>query len=62
MRQRTSEDEEEREEFFCSSKRTVYCFGEGFQLNLLTLIQVSAILSGNQSGNKTGEPAWSVQS
>ena len=32
------------------------------QLNLLTLIQVSAILSGNQSGNQTGEPAWSVQS
>ena len=27
---RTSEDEEERVEFFCSSKRTVCCFGEGY--------------------------------
>ena len=61
-RRRMSEDEEEREELFCSSKRTVCCFGEGFQLNLPTSIQVSAILSGNQSGNQTGEPAWSVQS
>ena len=33
----------------CSSKRTVCCFGEGIQLNLLTLIQGSAILSGTQS-------------
>ena len=47
---------------FCSSKRTVCCFGKGIQLNLLTLIQVSAILSGNQSGNQSGKPAWSVQS
>ena len=45
---------------FCSSKRTACCFSEGIQLNLLNLIQVSAILSGNQSGNQTGEPAWSV--
>ena len=37
---------------FCSSKRTICCFGEGIQLNMLTLIQVSAILSGNQSGIK----------
>ena len=36
----------------CSSKRTVCCFGEGIQLNLLNLIQVSAILSGNQSGRQ----------
>ena len=36
----------------CSSKRTVCCFGKGIQLNLLTLIQVSAILSGNQYGIK----------
>ena len=56
------EDKEEREEFLCSSKRDVGCFGEVFQLNLLTSIQVSAILSGNQSGNQTGEPAWYVQS
>ena len=34
-----------------SSRRTVCCFREGIQPNLLTLIQVSAILSGNQSGN-----------
>ena len=32
-----------------SSKRTVWCFGEGIPLNLLTLIQVSAILSDTQS-------------
>ena len=37
---------------FCSSKRTVCCFGEGIQLNLLTLIQVSAILSGTQSSRQ----------
>ena len=37
---------------FCSSKRTVCCFGEGIQLNLLTLFPVSDILSGNQSGIK----------
>ena len=37
---------------FCSSKRTVCCFGKGIQLNLLTLFPVSAILSGNQSGIK----------
>ena len=49
-----------QEEFFCSSKRTACCFGEGIQLNLLTLIQMSVILSGNQPGNQTGEPAWSV--
>ena len=36
----------------CSSKRTVCCFGEGIQLNLLTLFPVSAMLSGNQSGIK----------
>ena len=36
----------------CSSKSTVCCFGEGIQLNLLTLIQVSAILSGTQSGRQ----------
>ena len=35
-----------------SSKGTVCCFGEGIQLNLLTLIQVSAILSGTQSGRQ----------
>ena len=37
---------------FCSSKRTVCCFGEGIQLNMLTLFPVSAILSGNQSSIK----------
>ena len=35
-----------------SSKSTVCCFGEGIQLNLLTLIQVSAILSGTHSGRQ----------
>ena len=45
---------------FCSSKRTACCLGEGIRLNLLTLFPVSAILSGNQSGNQTGKPAWSV--
>ena len=30
-------------------KRAVFCFGEGKLLNLLTLIQVSTILPGNQS-------------
>ena len=35
-----------------SSKRTVCCFGEVIQLNLLTLIQGSAILSGTQSGRQ----------
>ena len=30
---------------------TVCCFVEGIKLNLLTLIQVSAILSGNHSSN-----------
>ena len=33
----------------CSSKINICCFGEGIQLNLLTLIQGSAILSGTQS-------------
>ena len=33
----------------CSPKRTVCCLGEGKPLNLLTLTQVSAILSGIQS-------------
>ena len=47
---------------FCSSKRNVCCFGEGIQLNLLTLFPVSAILSGNQTRNQIGEPAWSLQS
>ena len=51
------EDEEDRVEFFCSSKSTVCCFGEVFQLNLLTLSPVSAILSGTQSGNQIGKPA-----
>ena len=37
---------------FCSSKRTVCCFGELIQLNLLTFFPVLAILSGNQSGIK----------
>ena len=37
---------------FCSSKRTVCCFGEGIELNMITLLQVSAILIGNQSGIK----------
>ena len=32
-----------------SPKRAVCCFGEGKPLNLLTLTQVSAILSGIQS-------------
>ena len=36
----------------CSSKGTIYCFGEGIPLNLLTLIQGSAILSGTQSGRQ----------
>ena len=36
----------------CSSKRTVCCFGEGIQLNLLTLIQVLAVLPGTQSGRQ----------
>ena len=35
-----------------TSKRTVCCFSEGIPLNLLTLIQVSDILSGTQSGNQ----------
>ena len=35
-----------------SPKRTVYCFGEGKPLNLLTLIQGSTILSGTQSGRQ----------
>ena len=37
---------------FCSSKRTVCCFGERIQLNMLTLFLVFAIPSGNQSGIK----------
>ena len=36
----------------CQSKRTVCCFSEGIPLNLLTLIQVSAILSSTQSGRQ----------
>ena len=47
---------------FCSSKRSACCLSEGIQLSLLTLIQVSAILSDNQCGNQTGKPDWSVQS
>ena len=35
-----------------SSKRTICCFGEGIQLNLLTLFPLSTILYGNQSGIK----------
>ena len=35
-----------------SSKRTVCCFGKGIPLNLLTLIQGLAILSGTQSGRQ----------
>ena len=35
-----------------SPKRTVFCFGEGKPLNLLTLIQGSTILSGTQSGRQ----------
>ena len=42
---------------FWSSKSTACCFGEVFQINLLTLSQISAILSGNQSGNQISEPA-----
>ena len=41
----------------CSPKRNVCCFGEGKPLNLLNFTQVSAILSGTQSGNQIGEPA-----
>ena len=37
---------------FCSYKRTVCCFGEGIQLNMLTLIQGSALLSRTQSGRQ----------
>ena len=37
---------------FRSSKRTVCCFREGIQLNLLTLIQGLAILSDTQSGRQ----------
>ena len=49
-------------EFFCSLKMTACCPREGIQLNMPTLSSVSAILSGNQSGNETGKLAWSVQS
>ena len=44
----------------CSSKGTVCCFSEGIPLNLLTLIQGSAILSGTMSEGTSGDPAWSV--
>ena len=43
-------------------KGTACCFGEVFQLNLLTLSPVSAILYGTQSGNQTGKPVSSVWS
>ena len=42
------EDEEDVEPF-AFLKMTVCCFGEGKPLNLLTLTQGSAILSGTQS-------------
>ena len=57
-----SEDEEEQEESLLFIQKDRLLFWRGNSTQSVTSIQVLAILSGNQSGNQTGESDWSVQS